>query len=178
MEVDLFVHFAEIAGVFVGFGALISLRSAHVDDAHDVTYLRGVLGVGLWVVVMALVPIAVNRYGVQAPALWRWCAVLALVLWAAFAVTLNLTPEARSLNHSPEALDRFFPIVGLPLHVVIAGSMLLTVLGLWSRDDDALYVTAVTAGVIFAGYTLLMCVLSQTHESTSDRTGSRTATPG
>gem|GEM_PF-6981821 len=28
METDLFVHFAEIAGVFVGFGALISLRSA------------------------------------------------------------------------------------------------------------------------------------------------------
>lgn len=178
MEVDLFVHFAEIAGVFVGFGALISLRSAHVDDAHDVTYLRAVLGVGLWVVVMALVPIAVNRYGVQGQALWRWCAVLALVLWAVFVVALNLTPESKALNHSPELLDRFFPVVGLPLHVVTAGSMLLTVLGLWSRDDDALYVTALTAGVIFAGYTLLMCVLSQAHDSTSDRTGSRTTSPG
>ncbi len=178
MEVDLFVHFAEIAGVFVGFGALISLRSTHVADAHDVTYLRGVLGVGLWVVIMALVPIAVNRYGVQGQALWRWCAVLALILWAVFVVILNLTPEAKSLNRSPELLDRFFPVVGLPLHIVIAASMLLTVLGRWSRHDDALYVTALTAGVIFAGYTLLICVLSQAHESTSDRAGSRTASPG
>jgi hypothetical protein len=32
METELFVHFAEIAGVFVGFGALISMRSAHVTD--------------------------------------------------------------------------------------------------------------------------------------------------
>lgn len=173
MEVDLFVHFAEIAGVFVGFGALISLRSAHVDDPHDVTYLRGVLGAGLWVVVTALVPITVSRYGVQGHALWQSCALLALALWAVFVVTLNLTVESKALNRSRELVDRFFPVVGLPLHIVIVGSMLVIVLGVWSRVDEALYVTALTAGVIFAGYTLLVCVLSQGHESGSDTGGRR-----
>ncbi len=47
METELFVHFAEIADVFVGFGALISVRSAQPSDAHDVVYLRAVLGIGL-----------------------------------------------------------------------------------------------------------------------------------
>lgn len=47
METELFMHYAEIAGVFVGFGALISLRSARPTDLHDVMYLRGLLGVGL-----------------------------------------------------------------------------------------------------------------------------------
>jgi urea transporter len=35
-DFELLVHFAEIAGVFVGFGALIASRSAHVSDVHDV----------------------------------------------------------------------------------------------------------------------------------------------
>ncbi|GGM87624.1 hypothetical protein GCM10009721_10720 [Terrabacter tumescens] len=43
METELFVHFAEIAGVFVGSGALISLRSTHVTDVHDVVYLQAAL---------------------------------------------------------------------------------------------------------------------------------------
>lgn len=47
METELFVHFAEIAGVFVGFGALISLRGARPTDPHDVVYLQAVLIRGL-----------------------------------------------------------------------------------------------------------------------------------
>ena len=47
METELFVHFAEIAGVFVGFGALISQRSVRPSDPHDVVYLRAVLALGV-----------------------------------------------------------------------------------------------------------------------------------
>jgi hypothetical protein len=46
VDIELFVHFAEIAGVFVGFGALISLRSANVTDIHDVVYLKAVVFAG------------------------------------------------------------------------------------------------------------------------------------
>ena len=46
MNTELFVHFAEIAGIFVGFGALIGLRSARPSDLHDVVYLKAVLAVG------------------------------------------------------------------------------------------------------------------------------------
>lgn len=161
METDLFVHFAEIAGVFVGFGALISQRSARPTDPHDVVYLRAVLGLGVWVVFAALVPIAVSRYDVNEVVLWRSCAVVALAAWATFLVAFSLTADSRSLNSSPERLDRFFPVVGLPLHIATAGSLLLVIVGFWPERDQALYVTALTAGVIFAGYTLLALVMSQ-----------------
>ena len=167
METDLFVHFAEIAGVFVGFGALISMRSAHLTDLHDVIYLQGVLGIGVWVVIAALVPIAVSRYGVNDHALWLASAVVALALWVTFVVIYSRTPDSRAFSGS-EPLDRLFPIVGVPLHSVIAGSMLLVIVSVWSGVDEALYVTALTAGVVFAGYTLLALVMSQKHEPVSE----------
>jgi hypothetical protein len=138
METDLFVHFAEIAGVFVGFGALISLRSARPTDPHDVVYIQGVLGVGVWVVIAALVPIAVSRYGVHDDALWRPCALVALAIWVIFVIALNRTTASRTINRSPDRLDRLFPVVGLPLHVVNAGSLVLITFGVWPGNDEAL----------------------------------------
>jgi hypothetical protein len=174
METELFVHFAEIAGVFVGFGALISVRSAQVTDLHDVVYLQGVLGLGIWVVISALLPIAVNRYGVDGHALWLSCALVAIAVWAVIMIVYTRTPDTRAyyastrIHRSSERVDRLFPIVGLPLHVVIAGSMAVIVIGVWRDLDEALYVTGLTAGVVFAGYTLLALVMSQRHQSRPD----------
>lgn len=111
METELFVHFAEIAGVFIGFGALISLRSAQVTDVHDVVYLQAVLALGVWVVFGALVPL------------------------------------------------------------VLVGSLTLIVLERWPDIEPALYVTALAAGVVFAGYTLLVYVLSQKHDQAPNHQG-------
>jgi hypothetical protein len=168
VETELFVHFAEIAGVFVGFGALISLRSAHLTDVHDVVYLQAVLGLGVWVVICALVPIVVSRYGVTGHGLWLPSAIAALTFWLSFVVSASLRPEWRALNRSHEPLDRFFPVVGLPLHVTLAGSLTLVVLRRWPGQEPALYVTALAAGVAFASYTLLVYVMSQ-HTSGPDR---------
>jgi len=171
MEIELFVHFAEIAGVFVGFGALISLRSARPTDPHDVVYTQAVLGLGVWVVIGALVPIAVSRYGVHDDALWLPCALFALAIWVIFLIAFSRTAASRKINRSRERPDRLFPVVGLPLHVVIAGSLVLIVFGVWRGIDEALYITALTAGVIFAGYTLLMSGMSQTHAPAPDQDG-------
>ncbi len=168
METELFVHFAEIAGVFVGFGALISMRAAHPTDVHDVTYMRAVLGIGVGVVIAALTPIALSRYGVDGHTLWLPCALVYLALWAILVILLNRTPESHAINTSPERMDRLFPVVGLPLHLVIVGSLILLVLGVWNGVDEALYVTALTGGVVFAGYTLLAAAMSQTPEPEPD----------
>ena len=171
METELFVHFAEIAGVFVGFGALISLRSAHVTDVHDVAYLKAVLALGVWVVVAALVPIVISRYGVHGHVLWLSSALVTLAVWTVALVALERDADMRALNRNLERVDRYFPIVGLPLHVAIAGSLVLTVIGVWRSADEARYVTALAAGVVFAGYTLLTFVMSQRHASTTDQDG-------
>ncbi len=169
MEIELFVHFAEIAGVFVGFGALISLRSSPLNDVHDVLYLQAVLGLGVWVVVAALVPIAVSRYGVDDHALWLSSALVALVIWVTYLIAFSRRPESRALNRNPEPADRLFPLVGLPLHLIIAVSLFFIIFGVWRSADEALYVTALATGVVFAGYTLLMSVMSQRHEVEPDR---------
>jgi hypothetical protein len=163
METELFMHYAEIAGVFVGFGALISMRSARPADLHDVVYLRGLLVVGVGVVVNALLPITVSRYGVQDHALWRSCALAALTLWVTLVIVYWRTPDSKAFSKEAERIDKLFPVVGLPLHLTIAGSFLLIILGVHPGIDEALSVTALTAGVIFAGYTLLVMVMSQGH---------------
>ncbi|HSN12618.1 MAG TPA: hypothetical protein VLS51_10975 [Propionibacteriaceae bacterium] len=163
MQTELFVHFAEIAGIFVGFGALIALRGERPADLHDVMYVKAVLTLGVLVVVAALVPVAVKLSGVRDHALWLSCALFFLVLWAVGIVSLNMTAEGRAINSNLDPVDRFFPVVGLPLHIVIAGSLVVIVTGLVPGMEQALYVTALTAGVVFGGYTLLIAVLSR-HE--------------
>jgi hypothetical protein len=172
MDTELFVHFAEIAGIFVGFGALIGLRSTERLDLHDVVYLKSVLAVGVWVVIFALIPIAVERYGVDGHPLWLWCAVPALAVWLIAGFGLNTTADLRAFNRSQnlERVDRLFPIIGLPLHLVIAGSLIVIIIGVWPAAEEALYVTALTAGVVFAGYALLVSVVSRKY--VSDRDGS------
>lgn len=164
MEIDLFVHLAEIAGVFVGFGALISQRAARPSDAHDVVYLRGVLALGIWVVVAALLPVVVSRYDVDEAVIWRPSAVVALVAWAGFLAAFGLSGESRSINRSPERLDRLFPLVGVPLHLLIGGSLVLVVAGSPAGSADALYVTALATALVFAGYALLALVMSRRRE--------------
>jgi hypothetical protein len=68
-------------------------------------------------------------------------------------------------------VDLLFPVVGLPLHIVVAGSLVLIILGVRPGIHDAVYVTALTAGVVFAGYTLLALVLSQKPAPDHDRSG-------
>lgn len=171
METELFVHFAEIAGVFVGFGALIGLRSTRVTDLHDVVYLKSVLAVGVWVVIFALLPIVIDRYGVGDHALWLASAVPALVLWVVGVFGLNSMADWRAFNRSEnlERVDRLFPVIGLPLQLILAGSLALIIIGLWPTLEEALYVTSLSAGIVMCGYALLVSVLSRPSASAAER---------
>lgn len=120
-------------------------------------------------VIAALVPVAVSRYGVDDHTLWLSSALVALAVWGTVLIAFSRRPESRVLNRNLEPMDRRFPLVGLPLHLIIAVSLVLIILGVWRRVDEALYVTALAAGVVFAGYTLLMAVMSQRYEVEPDR---------
>lgn len=49
--------------------------------------------------------------------------------------------------------------------------MVLIVIGIWPGNDEALYVSSLTGGVIFAGYTLLALVMSRRHQPESEADG-------
>ena len=64
---DLCLSLAEIAGVFVGFGALIAVRSAATMGASEINGIRWVVTTAIWVVIVALAPIIVSSYGLTEP---------------------------------------------------------------------------------------------------------------
>jgi len=79
-DLELLIVIAEITGIFVGFGALISLsRPKDVDD-WQVLQIRGVVSIGLMVFVVALLPVLLSRYGVEGHTLWFVCSLIFLVL--------------------------------------------------------------------------------------------------
>jgi len=53
---ELFIHLAEIAGVFVGFGALIAVRSGGASGRVEVGLTRGMVALGVVVIVAGFAP--------------------------------------------------------------------------------------------------------------------------
>ena len=76
MEVtsDLLVSLAGIAGVFVGFGALVALTENNEARIEELHLVRNVVVVGLLTLVAALLPVAIGAFGVGDRALWGWAA--------------------------------------------------------------------------------------------------------
>jgi len=177
-DVDLLVQLAGIAGVFVGFGALISVRSGGPSEAHEVAYIRWVVSIGIWVVIAALAPVIVSRYDVAGHDLWMACSLLALVLFAVMVTVNGRSPEmgedrAAILAAAPRAMvvvgaasTMWLPTASLVL------ALALVVLGLFPDQEEALYVTAVGLGLYMGAIGLFAMVFSMGHPwTTSDRAG-------
>ena len=80
-DTELFIALAEIAGIFVGFGALIAIRSAGDVDVSEVTAIGWVVWIGIFAMIAALAPVTLGRFGIDGHELWFACSVLALALW-------------------------------------------------------------------------------------------------
>ena len=161
-DTELFLSLAEIAGVFVGFGALISVRSGGAGDAHEVTYIRAVVTGAIWVVVAALAPVIVSRYDISGHGLWAACSLVALVLWLGLWIVTERTPEAQEsfLAYSP-AQNVGLSAIFLLLIIPMMGALILVVLGPFADREPALYLTAVVLGLFLGALALLMLVLSR-----------------
>jgi len=161
-DTELFLSLAEIAGVFVGFGALISVRSGGRGNVHEVTYIRSVVWTALWVVVAALAPVIVGRYDITGHDLWLVCSLAAFVLWLVLLLLDARTPEARE---DLAAASRTRVIGELTVTLLLAVPMMIAlvvvVLGLFPDQEPALYLTAVALGLFIGALTLLLLVFSQ-----------------
>ena len=92
-ELGLFVTLAEIAGVFVGFGAHIAVRSGGASDAREVVSIRAVLSFGVWVVVVALAPVTLGAYDIGERGVWLVSGLVAVAATAGVFACNRLTPE-------------------------------------------------------------------------------------
>ena len=125
-DTELFLSLAEIAGVFVGFGALIAVRGGGASDAWGVAGIGMIVWGGIQVVALALAPVAIGRFEVpwlvalilvvlglfpdQEPALYLAAVALILFEAAYFLVSLVLSLGRPQAASDPAAL----PATGSP----------------------------------------------------------------
>jgi hypothetical protein len=166
-DTELFLSLAEIAGVFVGFGALIAVRSTAAMRASEVNGIRWVVTTAIWVVIVALAPIIVSSYGLSGHQLWLVCSLLALALLVVMIVVFLRTPEnqavlADNLATVPPALTALVivPTFWVPL-VLLVIALALVVLGPLPSQEQALYLTAVALGLLMAALGMFVAVFWQ-----------------
>ncbi|MCJ7711727.1 MAG: hypothetical protein MUQ32_12965 [Chloroflexi bacterium] len=157
-ETDLLLSLAEIAGVFLGFGALISIRSAGTSDAYELTYIRGVVAMGTYVIVAALAPVTLSHYGITGHEVWLLSSlVFVAVFWGTFAVEIVRVPESRAVGlATPWARRAVSGLLYVPMNV----ALVLVVLGLFPAQEPALYLTAVGLLLVLAASFLLSLAYS------------------
>jgi hypothetical protein len=99
---------AEIAGVFIGFAALVTVvaRGSREESQHEDTFkLANVVIINVMIITAALFPVVLNSYGITPSGVWRsssgflW--VVTLLPCSASAVHLRrgAGPCARLLPH-------------------------------------------------------------------------------
>ena len=124
-DFDLFLSIAEIAGVFVGFGALISLMRGREIEAGERIWVLGVVTNGLCVLVAALIPVGLGQFGLVDRGLWAWSSGAYLLItwvgwWAAFR-----NPEIRDQVKSeaatrPASVIVFLVLFEVPIQFALA----------------------------------------------------------
>ena len=161
-EVVLFVTIAEIAGVFVGFAALISVTRRSEIEAPQLAQIQAVVTSGLLVVVASLVPVGLTFYDAGGHGLWVVAAVVYLVLnWVVIILALqrsaNREQAIAQVRQSPVAAALFWM-----LELAIQVPLLLIIFGVNRKLDVAFYMTALVFHLFEAALILAQLVYAQT----------------
>jgi hypothetical protein len=180
-DADLFIGLAGIAGVFVGFGALIAVRNGGATGRVEVGYTRGMVGFGVLAVVAALAPVTFGRYDLTEHQAWALSSALVLVGYVVFIAVQVWTPEYRA-NMAAEweaprprwaaVVDAVATGLYMTVGVMIPISILL---GLAPDLEAALYFTLVVLILLGAAWLLLGLVYAQ-HEPATEAPSRRAPT--
>ena len=160
-DTELFLSLAEIAGVFVGFGALIAIRNGGPASVIEVASISWVVLLATVVVASALAPVVLGRLGVAGHGLWLACSVVALVLvWGGFAVTERLGAEQRAFMaaRAPLGGRAWVELAGALVWLPATVALVLVVLGVLPDQEAALYFAAVVLFLLMDALFLLMIV--------------------
>lgn len=160
---ELLIHLAGISGVFVGFGALISIRGEGTRDAYEIALIRMIVWFGIMVVVVALTPVVIAGFDVDGHGLWVASALVFLVLWwGGTAVMERLNPERTRYLASISPSRRIrIELPSVPLWLAMHVALALILLGLLPDHEAALYVVAVTLLLLIDAMLLLLLVYQQ-----------------
>jgi hypothetical protein len=158
-DADLFMELAAIAGVFVGFGALIAARSGGTSDAFEIAWMRGVVSIGLVAVLAALAPVVISRYDLTEHEVWALSSILLFAGSVGVFALNNLSPETRAIEDPiPTSMRALRTVIWVPTMIVVFLSPIAIVLGVAPVPEEALYFTVVALALLMCAMSLLMLV--------------------
>lgn len=156
LDLSVYLAIAEIAGVFVGFGALIGV--AGMSSGRDLSQLPALVTLGLLVILTALIPVGLSYYSIDPGWFWRICAIAFLVaVWSStiFAMT-NTGVKARTAETTRKS--PLFSIALTVLELCIQGPLLLCAFAVWVGLAEAFYVTALLVNLLQASMFMVKLV--------------------
>jgi hypothetical protein len=161
-DADLLMELAGIAGVFVGFGALIAIRSGGAPEDYDVASVGAVVWGGITVVFVALVPVALSRFDIPGHALWLVCSLFTLALfWIGNEVVGRVSRELQALKAVYKRRTRVWvEVVTAALWAPMTVALVAIVLGLLPDQEPALYFASVVLLLFMDAWMLLLLVFS------------------
>ncbi|MEL6568825.1 MAG: hypothetical protein AAFQ22_10440 [Pseudomonadota bacterium] len=152
---------AQIAGIYIGFGALISASKRSTATQQEAQILATIVYIGIMVVVGALLPLLLDRYGLNVDWSLRIGAIVLLAMaWVAILATWSKALEA--IKTTP-GLAAFFWVqeaaIQLPLILILVGA--------FSPNAEALYLTALVVSA-FEAAQLLVGLVSAAPEGSKE----------
>ena len=164
-DVNLFVGIAELAGVFVAFGALIGVIRSGDIAPPQLGLIRVLVTLSLVVIIAALLPFVVASFEYGAHTTWAVSSLTFLVLlWMAIGLAVT-NPDYRhtmvgQVRHNRTRAATFW-VLRVALWVLIQLPLVLILFGVNPALDMAFYLTALTFNLFEAAFILAQIVYAQ-----------------
>ncbi len=159
-DVDTLLAIAEIAGVFVGFAALLTIvgrRTEAIDRSRVGFLLATMVLVSVVVIVAAHVPVVLNRYGLSQSLVWRTSSGVLFVLnWVQILYVGRKTISYRAAHSYQPVLS----VTVWSLEPLLQLSLLMCIVGVWKSLAPALYLTALAVALIQVSLMLAVLVIN------------------
>ncbi len=168
-DADLFMELAGIAGLFIGFAALIAVRSGGATELAEIAYMRTTVTMATLAVIAALLPVTLARFNPGEHAVWALSSALVILSWIVAFGAIMRTSEYRTGMAIEIATSRSRPpLLALaewaPLVVYVAATMgipAVILLGFAPGVDAALFFADVVLIILGAAWSLLTLVFAQ-----------------
>jgi hypothetical protein len=170
-DTEFLVPLAEIAGVFVGFAALIAVRSGGPAAPEEVAPMRVVVSMGMMTIIAGLTPGVFGRFDLTEHEVWALSSAVVLVAWLASLAAIFRTPESRAVwagdrveagaGSSPRWIAASMWVAYVLLMAVWTLTPIIIIVGVVPDLEVALYYAHVALLLFGAGWTLLTLVFAQ-----------------
>jgi len=155
---ELLATLAGIAGIFVGFGALVASSDQDGANPRDLSTITAVSVIGLLTLVGALVPIALGGFGLSGRTLWGWSSgIFFALIWLTILHPVNRPNVMATIKTDPKGAAFFW----LVLEPMIQVPLVMAIFGVFPEHGAAFYQIAVIVNLIEAAQLMLLTVLTR-----------------